>query len=425
MVESVSGTSDLNPEIEIEADELLEDSAEHVLPSPAASLVPVDALHELHARGEIELIDAPEPSAAVADENPPTVPAEVVGPIATALVPSDVLEELHARGEIDLFDADGNLVEPPQQIADELLEVIDEEVAPSGAEAVGQAPSGEASATILEALARTPVFAELQEAERVGLHAGASRRSVADRSFVFREGEAAGSWFLLLDGALEVLRHTQQGEVVLQQLRAGEIFGMFGLLAGRKRAASVRAIGQAELVAFDPEPLEKLRESSPAARRAVDKFFTERLLENFLGASPLFADLSAVARGLLISQFRERRVKPNERVVSPGEVFNGLFLVLDGRLVISKRQSAAREEELALLDRGEFFGVVSALSGTPCQVTVLAEKETTVAMLPQKAFNDFIKDYPLLRQLPARLAEQGMLVDRDVFVGRLGIPGLG
>ena len=36
-----------------------------------------------------------------------------------------------------------------------------------------------------------------------------------------------------------------------------------------------------------------------------------------------------------------------------------------------------------------------------------------------------MKDYPALRLLPQRLDQEGMLVEKDVFVGDLGIPGLG
>ena len=81
-------------------------------------------------------------------------------------------------------------------------------------------------------------------------------------------------------------------------------------------------------------------------------------------------------------------------------------------------------QTLAVLGRGRFFGVVCALSGTPCMCSIAALEKTTITFLPQKAFNDFIKDYPILRQLPLRLAQEGMLVDRGIFVGDVGIPGL-
>ncbi len=379
-----------------------------------------ELLAETSGPHPIEIIDASELLL-----EPVPAPALVKPkPALTPLVPADVLEELHARGEIDLFDEDGNLVMLPEELSpDEIECVVDDdefeeliEVAP-----VERVVDPE---EVIDALARVPLFSELDHAALSGLADGATIQIVGDRSYVFREGELAETFFLVAEGAFEALRRTRKGEVAMHQFRSGEVFGIFGLLAGQKRAASVRAIGQAEVIAITAEALSHVMERFPVARRAIERFFTERLLENFLASSPIFEDLSAVARGLLISQFREKKLNPNDRVVSPGEVFNGLFLVLSGRLTISKRQSAAREEELALLDRGEFFGIVSALSGTPCRCTITAEKPTTVAMLPQKAFNEFIKDYPILRQLPSRLAEQGLLVERDIFIGGTGIPGL-
>jgi CRP-like cAMP-binding protein len=91
---------------------------------------------------------------------------------------------------------------------------------------------------------------------------------------------------------------------------------------------------------------------------------------------------------------------------------------------ITRRVVGGREQELAALERGHFFGVVSALSGNPCRCSITALEESTLTYLPQRAFNDFVKGHPSLRELPRRLAAEGMVVDKDVFVGATGVPGL-
>lgn len=366
------------------------------------------------------------------------------GTLLPSLVPPDVLSELHDRGEIDLFDEEGKRLAHPDDEAveveafeefDEAEEVHDfEELRVTGeteAVEVEELEDHEVARLVdeeevIDTLARVPLFSDLDRSAFVELAREVHLRTVPDREYVFREGEPASSFFLVAEGAFEVVRRLpgRKREIVLHQFRQGEAFGIFGLFAGQMRAASARAIGNAEVLEVPGAALSQVVSGHPAARNAVSRFYKERLLENFLASSPIFDSLDAVARGLLIGQFRERRFPSGARVVSPGEVFNGLFLVIDGELQVSKRLGAARDEILARLTKGQFFGVVSALSGTPCRVQIVATADTMLTLLPQRAFNEFVKDYPTLRLLPQRLSQEGLLVEKDVFVGGTGIPGL-
>ncbi len=331
-----------------------------------------------------------------------------------ALVPPDVLHELHARGEIELFDEDGNPVDTAEaeEVVDDEIEVIEESRAADPEK-------------VIYSLQRVPLFAALDRASFVSLARAVMLRTFADRQYVFHEGEQADSFFLVAEGSLEMVRRSRANrELALRHFEEGEVFGLFGLFAGQHRAASVRAIGHAAVLEIPASALNEVVRRHPEARKTLSAFYKERLLENFLAASPIFEDLSAVARGLLIGQFRDRALAKGEKVVSPGEVFNGLFLVMSGTVHVERRVGGAHEQKLATLTRGHFFGVVSALSGSPCRCTIASSEATMLTYLPQRAFNEFIKDYPVLRTLPQRLAAEGMLADKDVFVGHLGIPGM-
>jgi CRP-like cAMP-binding protein len=340
--------------------------------------------------------------------------------VLPSLVPPDVLEELHARGEIDLYDLQGNVIERPeeeQEISDADIEVVEEAEPDSGTPVDAEEAA--------DALQGVPLFSDLGRDAFLELSRAVKLRTVGDRCYVFREGEEADSFFMLAEGSVEVVHKTRQRhEVALRHFDQGEVFGLFGLIAGQKRAASVRAIGNVSVLEVPAGALANVMSEYPAAKAALSRFYEQRLLETFLASSPIFEDLDAIARGLLIGQFRERKLAKGENVVAPGEVFNGLFLVVSGGLEVKKRVGGATENSLAQLGRGQFFGVVSALSGNPCRCNITTTTSTILNCLTQKPFNDFVKDYPVLRQLPQRLAHEGMLVEKDVFVGDMGIPGL-
>ena len=348
--------------------------------------------------------------------NEPAQPASSV----PSLVPPDVLQELHSRGEIDLYDVQGRVVDRPEDITGE-VEIGEHEIEVLEDAVPGVTPDPE---DVIGRLERVPLFSDLDRGAFIELTRTVKLRTVGDHCFIFKEGEDAASFFLVAEGTIEVMRRLPKRDVVLRRFGANEPFGLFGLFAGKKRAANARAIGTVSVLEIPAGALANVIRAHPKAKMALSRFFKERLLENFLASSPIFEDLDGVARGLLIAQFRQKRLAVGQAVVSVGEVFNGLFLVVAGRLIITKRVTGAREHELAQLDRGQFFGIVSALSGTPTNCSIRAIEPSMLTYLPQKSFNDFVKEYPVLRELPRRLNAEGMLVDRDVFVGDAGVPGL-
>jgi CRP-like cAMP-binding protein len=407
--------------------------------APPDSLVPDDVLDELAEAGEIVVVPA----------NP--------------LVPADVLAELQRRGEIEIREVEPRDAseEPPQEVGEAdllsedaaeraasineaLSDVATPMVAPGDRVDTGELEGDASPATarpeepgaqrsresggridteeVIDNLARVPLFSDLPRPAFVELARKVTVVPYEPGQSVFQEGEPARSFFLVADGTFEAVRELRGIPTVLKQVGVGEVLGLFGVVAEQKRAATVRAVTEALAIEIPSKALDGVLERHPIARLALNRFYRERLLHNFLASSPLFADLNSAARDDLSRRFEEKRLAPKDVLVSPGEVFNGLFLVMSGCLRIHRRLGT--DEEVAQIRRGHFFGVVSALSGIPVRVQVTATEGVTLVYLPQKSFNEFVREHPTLRALPARLAEEGLLVEKDVFVGKTGIPGL-
>ena len=355
-----------------------------------------------------ELAEVQEPEALGVELEPVEIPL----PTGRSLIPSDVLEAI-AREESDLlaeeafaeqeaaadrYDEDEHL-----EVDDEALQIVCEEVAPGAA---------------LALLRTTEVLRGFPEGALELLAEDAVRVHLEDGQAAVREGAAADSFFVVEHGALEKLRvDGPTGELALGQVERGEPFGLFGLLTRKVRTATVRSRGASRVVELRAAQLDAVARAFPTARRELARYFQERLLESFVSVSPLFPELDALGRAALVSHFQDRKVAAGEVLLSPGEVQTGLALVTSGRLVVSRRDGPGRVVELANLCRGEFYGVVSALGGLPTRTRIAATEPCTVCMLPQRAFNEFLKGYPSLRELPVRLAEAGEQVERDVFVG--------
>ena len=335
---------------------------------------------------------------------------EIPLPPPRSLIPDDILEAIAAEEQKVLSD--------PGLFSEAVEEHHDSDQV--GIEVVSENADATEAFALLK---QSAVLCDFPDEALELLVPGAVRHHLGDRQPAFREGAAADSFFCVEVGTLEAVRVAHDApEVALAHLHEGDPFGLFGLLTRRVRAATVRAIGEAQVVEFRAGRLDAVARSFPPARHALARFFKERLLENFLAVSPLFHSLDALGRAALISHFQDRKVAAGELLLAPGEVQNCICLVTSGRVQVTHREPG-KSHELALLTRGNYYGVVSALSGLPTQVTITAQEPSTLCVLPPKAFNEFVRGYPVLRTLPARLHEAGTKVDRDIFVGDATVLG--
>ena len=273
------------------------------------------------------------------------------------------------------------------------------------------------------ALTQVPLFKDLPVASLEALAEGAIQLEVPDGEMLFNEGDEATSFFVVVDGTLELLRRKDGREVALRHAKKGEAFGLFGLFSAQLRAASSRAIGDCTILEISSEKLQALLASDEVLHQRMLGFYRERLVEGFM-ASRLFGDIDSIARARLIGRFSHKELEARHALLTPGEVTNLIAVVTHGRLILedrSKLGSAPREFEVT---QGQFLAITSAISGRPAKVRVLATEFCTLSALSHKDLNELMRDYPALRSLPARLPNFARQLDRDVFCGSTGVPGL-
>jgi CRP-like cAMP-binding protein len=101
----------------------------------------------------------------------------------------------------------------------------------------------------LEFLARVPIFAALPPTALQRLGALARRVDIHEPTEIFAEGEPATEMVLVLNGELEVRKHSRSGiDARIATLHAGDVAGEMALIDIQPRSASVRALGPASLV---------------------------------------------------------------------------------------------------------------------------------------------------------------------------------
>jgi peroxiredoxin 2/4 len=122
------------------------------------------------------------------------------------------------------------------------------------------------------------VFPDLAGPDFEALAEDAEKLTFADGDTIVAEGDAADRFFVIANGEVSVTRRTPEGEEIeLATLGPGQFFGEVGILAETRRTATVRAIGNVELLALSWTEFQKTLERSDQTERDFSEIAQERL----------------------------------------------------------------------------------------------------------------------------------------------------
>jgi CRP-like cAMP-binding protein len=271
--------------------------------------------------------------------------------------------------------------------------------------------------------------------------------------------------YVLESGEIALQRSTTYGTYALGTVQPGELFGEVGFVSRHERSADAVVTQPCQLLRIDAGTLESLFESTPdlgvqvywslwhslarklrATNDQLKSFFSaEASPESFLRFRKTPSGVAAaikVEENDKIRLFREQGISRKELITlaafskekryasgaslfQEGDEGSEMYVILEGRVIISKYIPGAGEEALAILERGDFFGEMSLIDGEPRSadarayngpLTVLALDQATVreviAMDPHAALEFF---QLLCRLIANRLRE----IDEKVIGWRI------
>jgi len=110
-----------------------------------------------------------------------------------------------------------------------------------------------------------------------------------------------------------------------------------------------------------------------------------------LRAIPAFAAMGTADAALFLSVMEERPSARGVPLFREGEAGEGLFVILEGRVSITKRNAKGGEREVAVLDRHEVFGEMDLISDRPHNSGAKGQQACRLLFLPKKAFQDLLR----------------------------------
>jgi len=127
-----------------------------------------------------------------------------------------------------------------------------------------------------------------------------------------------------------------------------------------------------------------------------------------LRSIPLFSELTDEEL-IEISKHTVRQIyKKDNMVLIEEEIGSTMFVILDGRVKISRISDEGREVILSILVDGDFFGEMSILDGQTRSANAVTLEDTEMLIVRRENFLQMLYDYPqvainLLKELAHRL----------------------
>lgn len=343
-----------------------------------------------------ELGGGPDPFAVFGADEPlgaPAPPPHVAHPTAFNLIVAAAEEAVEAGVE-DQFEVDVDLVD------DEVLALTEVEPMPEQAEPAEPVTPADAR------LPHFPIFSDLGPEAFVALTEALQVTRLATGETVVTEGDVGTAFFVIATGRLVVKKRDEKGDqVVLAHLGEGEFFGEMALLSAAPRNATVIAEEPTEVLVLEFEVLRGLAGRYPHLARSLRRFYRQRLLANALAISALFRPFGREDRKAVMEKFRERTVQAGEVIVREGLPADGLYVVLEGSVDVT-RSTEAGDVLVGQLREGDLFGEMSCMRKTGATATVTVKRGGSLLRLQRSDFDALVMTYPTVLELVSQLSEE-------------------
>ena len=303
-------------------------------------------------------------------------------------------------------------------------------------------------------LRKLGVFQHMKDEQLFHLSKFARIETLREGGYVFRENDRSMDFYVVRDGEIDVSTATPFGPQILGKLEPDTIFGEMNFIDRTHRSSDAIATKPSACYTFSFSALDQLMDDDKElavglhwafwrsltvkvrdANEQLKLFFQEdakkgggrkreggkREMQEVTVKSEEKVDLfrerglSAAEMKLLATFSTEERFREGSMIFREGEKGDKLYIVLDGRVRISKFIPGVGEEALAVLDRGDFFGEMALIDDKPRSADAKShDGDATVLSIDRATLNEILSMDPhaslqflnlLCRMISRRLRE--------------------
>ncbi len=308
--------------------------------------------------------------------------------------------------------------------------------------------------TISAELRKLGIFQHMKDEQIFRLSRFARVEGFFTGDYVFHAEDRSMDFYVVKEGRIEIRKDTPFGPQILGELTQDQIYGEMNFIDRTQRSSDAVAFEPSACYIFSFSALDQMMDEDKEMAVGLHWAFWRSLSEKVRDANEqlklffqedakrgsgrkrvegkremqqvtvksedkvdLFKErgLSAAEMKLLATFSSEERFNEGSTMFREGEKGDKLYIVLDGRVRISKFIPGVGEEALAVLDRGDFFGEMALIDEKARSADAKAhEGDATVLSIDRATLNEILSMDPhaslqflnlLCRMISRRLRE--------------------
>lgn len=153
-----------------------------------------------------------------------------------------------------------------------------------------------------------------------------------------------------------------------------------------------------------------LRKAGQAALAGAGRLATVGDMDRLIGRLPTLASFTPEERQAMLTNMEYVEVREGDCIVRQGEVSDSAYFILEGGAVAGRSENG-QERVLEVLNPGDFFGEIAALTGVPRTANVVADKAAVLLRVPAATLRKMSSHAELNRLFMSKMTERMIRMD--------------
>uniref|UniRef100_K3WAW8 cGMP-dependent protein kinase n=1 Tax=Globisporangium ultimum (strain ATCC 200006 / CBS 805.95 / DAOM BR144) TaxID=431595 RepID=K3WAW8_GLOUD len=261
---------------------------------------------------------------------------------------------------------------------------------------------------VYEVMKQVQLFRNLSQNQQEQVVRALKPTKFQNGEIIVQQGTRGSRFYMIAKGNAVITKTTkgpngQEQERMITHLHAGHYFGELALIYDDPRTATVRAVGDVELLYLTQEDFQRIGQVH---------------LSLMLQQVPLLAKLNAHDQDVVLSRLKPANFNDGEYIVCQGEEGTRFYMITRGEAVVTERATTSvtnadgtvttkqYEKELTRLYEGHVFGEMSLIYSEPRTASVRAIGPVKCLYLSKEDFDKCLLSDPFQRFIQEAYVEK-------------------
>ncbi|GMH72768.1 hypothetical protein TrRE_jg13008 [Triparma retinervis] len=262
----------------------------------------------------------------------------------------------------------------------------------------------------IEWISKIPCFRSLDEEHMISLSSKVVQMDYKKGENIISEGQVGSLFGILVSGLVQIsAKGPNDQEVVLCTQERGFYFGEAAIIGNTTTTATIKARTDCVVYGLMSAELQQLTKDMPEVKESLLSTVSHRLKQNIL-AIPFFAQLKNIleskksfkmlgAFDLLSTLFELESFNSKETLFNEGDLGKKFYVICEGCIRISSRDSEGHDFMLSMLKKYDVFGEIALVEHTKRTATAKAFEPSLVLSITKEKFDKLFEVFPAFRDV--------------------------